>query len=90
MNAPCTVCRPGIRCQPCRERSIAHHRMYRLCRLWGPERHRDPVAYADQVTSMNDARTALCLAMGVPVEWIDPTTGHDRTPSGQLELAGVA
>lgn len=75
MNRQCTVCKPGLRCTPCRERQHAHYRMYRLCRL--DRRDADPVAYADQVTSMNDARTALCLAMGVPMEHIDPAAGHN-------------
>lgn len=32
---------------------------------------------ADNRTSMNDARIALCIESGVALEDIDPTTGHD-------------
>lgn len=31
----------------------------------------------EQRTSMNDARTALCIAMGRDLDDIDPTSGHD-------------
>jgi hypothetical protein len=34
------------------------------------------VAYADMQTSMHDARAALCLAVGVPLDRIGPL-GHD-------------
>lgn len=37
----------------------------------GPLRHRDPVAYADLVTTMNDQRAALCLAAGRSPEDLD-------------------
>lgn len=37
----------------------------------------DPVMEADRRTSMNDARTALCLALGIAEQDIDPTSGHD-------------
>lgn len=33
----------------------------------------------DARTSLADARTALCLARGVPLSDIDPATGHDLT-----------
>lgn len=71
---PVCTCTPGKRCQQCAERGRAHLRMYRLCGLY--KSGADPIAYADQVTSLNDARAALCLAMGVPIERIDPCTGH--------------
>lgn len=48
--------------------------------LANPDRYRhDPVARADNRTSMNDARTALCIALGVPLDDIDPASGHDLT-----------
>lgn len=72
----CT-CTPGHRCQPCQEKGRAILRMMRLCRLEGSERHRFPVEYADQRTSMHDARAALCLATDVPLEHIHPCTGHN-------------
>lgn len=34
------------------------------------------VAGVEQRTSMNDARIALCVAMGVDLEHIDPSSGH--------------
>ncbi|MFI6900367.1 hypothetical protein ACIBKY_03845 [Nonomuraea sp. NPDC050394] len=37
----------------------------------------DPVMEADRRTSMNDARTALCLALGIAEQDIDPASGHD-------------
>jgi hypothetical protein len=37
---------------------------------------------ADNRTSMNDARIALCIEQGVALEDIDPTTGHDRSLRG--------
>ncbi|MEV0996905.1 hypothetical protein [Nonomuraea sp. NPDC050202] len=37
----------------------------------------DPVMEADRRTSMNDARTALCLARGIAEKDIDPATGYD-------------
>ncbi|WP_433513714.1 hypothetical protein ACQP2T_60890 [Nonomuraea sp. CA-143628] len=40
-------------------------------------RDHDPVREADRRTSMNDARTALCLAMGVAEKDIDPASGRD-------------
>lgn len=59
--------------------------------------HRGPVASADLRTSMNDARTALCIAMGVPLDLIHPASGHDLSrgwrpaqPAKQLELFGGA
>lgn len=32
---------------------------------------------ADSRTSMNDARAALCIAGGVSLDEIDPSSGHD-------------
>lgn len=59
--------------------------------------HRDPVAAADLRTSMNDARTGLCIALGVPLHLIHPASGHDLSdgwrpsqPAKQLELFGGA
>lgn len=42
----------------------------------GPLRRRDPVAYWDLRTSMDDLRAALCLATGIPVENIS-RDGYD-------------
>lgn len=55
--------------------------MLRLARLYPSDVRTDTdrVAYADQRTSLNDARTALCAAMGVPLDRIDPATGHNLT-----------
>lgn len=36
-----------------------------------------PVEWADTQASYHDARAALCLAKGVPLDLIDPVTGHD-------------
>lgn len=38
----------------------------------------------DRATTMADWRTALCIAIGVPLDLIDPATGHDLTnvPTG--------
>jgi hypothetical protein len=41
--------------------------MFRLAGDHGP----------DKVTSMHDARIALCIERGVALDDIDPTTGHD-------------
>jgi hypothetical protein len=79
MNRLCTVCIPGHRCQSCIERSRAHWRLVGLARL--ERRSADPVAWADQLTSLHDARTALCIAMGVPLDEINPATGHDMRRS---------
>lgn len=96
---PRCTCAPGARCEVCRRRGIAHMRMVRLCRLWGHEAQSRPVERADQTTSLNDARAALCLAMGVDLEHIDSVTGHNLTPyrSGvaapvqlTLDVAGAA
>jgi hypothetical protein len=40
-------------------------------------RNSDPVMEADRRTSMNDARTALCLALGIAEKDIDPARGYD-------------
>jgi hypothetical protein len=87
MNRQCEACRPGVRCNSCRERGRAHLRMYRLCRLEGPDRHRYPVEYANQITSMNDARAALCIAMGIPLDLIHPCTGHDLSTTARRTTA---
>ncbi|MDT0381378.1 hypothetical protein RM572_21710 [Streptomyces sp. DSM 42041] len=39
----------------------------------------DHVAAVDARTSMDDARIALCVARGVPLEDIDPSQGYDLT-----------
>lgn len=67
----CT-CRPGVRCEACRQRGVATRRLMRVA-----ADHTDPVEWADRRTSLNDARTALCLATGVPVEHVHPASGHN-------------
>jgi hypothetical protein len=42
----------------------------RVILLANPPHRDDQVAYADWQTTMADARTALCLAMGTPQEYI--------------------
>lgn len=37
------------------------------------------VAGVEQRTSMNDARIALCAAMGVDLDDLDPSSGHNLT-----------
>lgn len=47
--------------------------------------HRDTlktVAGVEQRTSINDARIALCIAMGRDLDDIDPTSGHDLSREG--------
>lgn len=36
-----------------------------------------PVCEADRLTSMADARIGVCIAAGVAIDDIDPTTGYD-------------
>lgn len=81
----CT-CVPGSRCTPCRERSRAHHRFTSIpARFHGEIRdlrkQTHPVEWANQQTSYHDARIALCIAMGVPLDKIHPVTGHDMRRS---------
>ncbi|MGW9401459.1 hypothetical protein [Streptomyces sp. NPDC055642] len=52
----------------------ARLRMLRLAQ--SRDSHRT-VAGVEQRTSMNDARIALCIAMGRDLDDIDPTSGHD-------------
>lgn len=59
-------------------------RMARLAhvRMSGLAHNRDTlatVAGVEQRTSMNDARIALCVAMGVELDDIEPTSGHDMS-----------
>lgn len=73
---PCT-CTLGQRCDACHQRGAAVRRLFAAA----PDAQRirtDPVTYWDARTSLADARAALCLAVGVPVEWIDPAGGYDR------------
>ncbi|SDJ07436.1 hypothetical protein SAMN05444157_1599 [Frankineae bacterium MT45] len=39
-------------------------------------RHSDPVAFADLMTSGADCRIAINIAAGVPLDEIDPASGH--------------
>lgn len=39
----------------------------------------DPVAEADRLTSLADARTALCIERGTALDDIDPASGYDRS-----------
>lgn len=41
------------------------------------DRWHDPVGYQDTQTGKHDLRIALCLATGVPMEYIHPGTGHN-------------
>jgi hypothetical protein len=60
-------------------RTAAVLRLYRVVALPArhPVRYSNPVARADQRTSVADARTALCIAIGVPLDQIHPASGHD-------------
>jgi hypothetical protein len=40
-----------------------------------PNRHRDPIGFADARTSVCDWRIALSVAVGVPMDQIDPASG---------------
>lgn len=51
----------------------------RLLRVADQARRSDPVLRADGRTSVADARAALCIAQGMPVDEIDPASGHDLT-----------
>lgn len=57
----------------------AMRRMFNLCRLNAPTPRNgvDPAAYADQLTSLADARAALCIASGIDLDHIDAASGHD-------------
>lgn len=57
-------------------KTAARRRMFNLAHTWG-DKGLDPVHDADMRTSMNDARTALCIAYDVDPDDIDPTTGHN-------------
>lgn len=57
---------------------LATRARLRMLSLAKPELRRiDPVAAADNRTAMCDARAALCIALGVPLDEIDPASGHD-------------
>lgn len=59
---------------------LATRARLRMLSLAKPELRRiDPVAAADNRTAMCDARAALCIALGVPLDEIDPSSGHDLT-----------
>ncbi|OLT22877.1 hypothetical protein BJF79_46195 [Actinomadura sp. CNU-125] len=47
---------------------------------WQHTNTRNPIAAADQQTSVADTRTALALARGIPPRHIDPATGVDLSP----------
>lgn len=58
-----------------------------------PSRLHDPVGYANATTSVHDWRIALCIAIGVPLEYIDPCGGYNLLPRNapvQLALDGGA
>lgn len=58
-------------------RDMAREARLRMMRL---ARQRDTLKAVDGVeqrTSMNDARTALCIALGRDLDDIDATSGHD-------------
>lgn len=54
-------------------------RMSALAQRMTPGHPLPAVERADMASSMTDLRTALCLAMGVPIEDIHPGTGHNLT-----------
>ena len=66
-------CAPGNRCQPCTIRGRA---TLLLLRVAPDRRADDPVTYWDRRTSLADARTALCIAAGVPLDRIRSASGH--------------
>lgn len=68
------ACAPLARCLPCRKRSRATGLLMSAA---SDRKTLDPVAYWDRQTSLADARTALCLAVGVPAGRIHPASGHD-------------
>lgn len=45
---------------------------------------KDPLKAADAATSLADARTALHIARGVPLDYIDPAGGGDFSPRSYL------
>lgn len=49
-------------------------------------RDTDPAIRADARTSMADARTALCLASGVALEDIDPSSGYDYSAAAYEDV----
>lgn len=69
-------CRPGRQCIGCRFVARARLRMVDVAS--SPiSRVRQPVESTDRQTSTNDCRAALCLALGVPADRIDPASGRD-------------
>ena len=58
----------------------------RLLRVADQARREDPVLRADGRTSVADARAALCIAQGVPVDEIDPASGHDLSRSAYEDV----
>lgn len=54
----------------------AKHRMSRVARRVDALR---TVEGADQRTSASDARIALCIASGIALDDIDPSSGHDMS-----------
>lgn len=81
----CT-CKPGLRCQPCAERGRATLLLLRVAPI--DPYNLDPVALADARTSACDARAALCIAMGRPVEQINPSSGNsDRRLGSDAAVA---
>ena len=66
-------------CPTCRQisRTTLAFLFNRQAMLAGDDKQRaDPVLWADVQTSYHDMRVALNLVCGVPLEQIDPTTGH--------------
>lgn len=58
----------------------------RLLRVASQARSDDPVLRADGRTSVADARAALCVAQGVPLEDIDAASGHDLSRSAYEDV----
>jgi hypothetical protein len=46
---------------------------------YGGQHTDDPVTEADRLTSMADARTALCIEQDTALDDIDPSSGYDHS-----------
>lgn len=58
-------------------RNVAKEARLRMMRLARQRDSLKTVAGVEQRTSMNDARTALCIAMARDLDDIDASSGHD-------------
>lgn len=73
---PC-YCREGKSCIGCRFVARARLRLIKV-ETRPISQIQQPVQFADMRTSAADCRVAFCVALGVPLENIDPASGHDR------------